>query len=530
MFSLSPVILHLFIRALAENKLYLSIAVGFILLISGYFDFRIAYVISGMLFLYFVYHVIYLEKFRLRSSVVKLKFLVLVLVFMLGNAYWLISIFLSNSLSNNVLFDRGLFGNDFFHVLYALTMHHPFWSGSEPTAFVTQTVPIHFFLIPVVAFSGLYVARKNKLVMFFGAVSLVGIFLSKQSGQPFPGVYQWLFDHVPGFNAFREASKFYFIIALGYSVLIGAFSQWLLQRGAGKYQSMSRFAVICIGGLFLINAAPLIGGNFGTLFVQRSIPDDYVKLNEFINRQPDYFRTLWIPTVSRWATFSQQHPILSFDAMVQSPWRNISGYKVNEYYARGETMLNTFKNQPFNGLLDMSSVKYIIVPLQDTDNADDFIKDYGTPRKRYVNVLSKIPYLTRINAGTKTVIVYENKDFYPKLYLDQGKPVKVRSTRPTKYEVYIPKISDPARMHFAETFDTSWRTDPITPHSKNEAGFNTFFIDPKRVQTPSKITLEFTTQSYVPSGTAITIVSLLLFAGLLKYDYQKFHEKNSKKK
>jgi len=71
------------------------------------------------------------------------------------------------------------------------------------------------------------VGRKNKDVVFFGVVALIGILLSKQVDDPFPGLYPWLFKNVPGFNAFREASKFYFLIALGYSVLIGSFVDWL---------------------------------------------------------------------------------------------------------------------------------------------------------------------------------------------------------------------------------------------------------------------------------------------------------------
>jgi len=37
-----------------------------------------------------------------------------------------------------------------------------------------------------------------------------------------------LYDNLPGFNAFREASKFYVLIALGYAVGIASLVEWLL--------------------------------------------------------------------------------------------------------------------------------------------------------------------------------------------------------------------------------------------------------------------------------------------------------------
>ncbi|NCU42685.1 MAG: hypothetical protein EOM19_08355 [Candidatus Moranbacteria bacterium] len=70
--------------------------------------------------------------------------------------------------------------------------------------------------------------KKREYILFFALVALVGMLLGKQVSEPFPTLYNWLYETFPGFNAFREASKFYVLIALGYAVGIASLVDWLL--------------------------------------------------------------------------------------------------------------------------------------------------------------------------------------------------------------------------------------------------------------------------------------------------------------
>lgn len=63
--------------------------------------------------------------------------------------------------------------------------------------------------------------RSSREVWFWVAVAVVGIFLTKGANPPFGEVYNFLFTSVPGFSLFRDSTKFFFLIALSYSVLIG---------------------------------------------------------------------------------------------------------------------------------------------------------------------------------------------------------------------------------------------------------------------------------------------------------------------
>lgn len=57
-------------------------------------------------------------------------------------------------------------------------------------------------------------------MQFFALLALLGVFLSKQVAPPGGVIYKILFEYFPGFSAFREASKFFVLIAMSYSVMI----------------------------------------------------------------------------------------------------------------------------------------------------------------------------------------------------------------------------------------------------------------------------------------------------------------------
>ncbi len=69
-------------------------------------------------------------------------------------------------------------------------------------------------------------------------------------------------------------------------------------------------------------------------------------------------------------------------------------------------------------LFNSSNIKYVVVPLQDIANDDDFFIDYGgredpNIRDWYINQLDQLPYLKRVDIGTKELVVYENTGYKP---------------------------------------------------------------------------------------------------------------------
>lgn len=415
-FALAPLIILLYIKTLEQKKYHLAIITGLFCFFASFYEIRAFYIIALVLFLYFFYYLFIIEKLQIKQVIKNsiLGFLPFIIVILL-NSYWLISI-KSTAFSSTEILSRGLFGNSFMNIIQALALFHPFWTGSGPSGFAVQPLPSYFFIIPIAAILGIWLNRKNKNIIFFGIIALVGILLTKQAGEPFPNLYQWLYNYLPGFNAFREASKFYFLIALSYSVLIGAFITWLWKNWTKtKWQIYGKYILtIIIAFIFLWNIKPLITTEIKTLFVSRKIPNDYIILKDFILKQRNYFRTFWTPTNSRWSIYTNNHPKVSNVLTIQDDWKNFYSNKKNQLIQK--KIVNIYKKSFSEYLLNNSSSKYIIIPIQDTDNDDDFFRHYGKSRQFYIDQLNKISFLKKINIGTKELAIFENKNYLPHIY------------------------------------------------------------------------------------------------------------------
>ncbi|OGZ67606.1 MAG: hypothetical protein A3D35_02450 [Candidatus Staskawiczbacteria bacterium RIFCSPHIGHO2_02_FULL_34_9] len=415
--SLSSLVILFFIKTLETKKISTAIITGLISFLCSAYEARVFYIMASVLFLYYLYYTFIIDRISLKN-ILKNSFLALlpILITLLLNLYWIMPFLNISTIKQNDIFSSDLFGNGYLNIMRSLTLFHPFWTGTKLTDFVAQPIPLYFWFIPIFAFAGLIINRKNKNVIFFGIISLLGIFLAKQSADPFPDVYLWLFKNFPGFSIFREASKFYYLIALGYSILIGSFVDWLIKLKVNSFKKYgSYFLIGFIAFIFLWNTKPLIIGEIGTMFVQKNIPNDYIVFKKFILDQNASFRILGTPDSSRWSIFTNDHPNISNANIINNKWKDFT----DEFLAsQGSRPINqsitSIFNQPFTGqLLSAASIKYVIVPIQDTANDDDFFQYFGKDRNYYISVLDKETSLKKINIGTKDLVVYENEEALP---------------------------------------------------------------------------------------------------------------------
>jgi hypothetical protein len=546
-YSLTPFIIYFYQKTLEEKNIRYALITSLMAFVASYYEFRGFYILCIILFLYYVYYTLIIDKARRLNQFLNLSFyaglpIILALIF---NSYWILGLGKVGAITSNPFFERGLFGNEFVNINYAITLFHPFWTDKEPAEFIIQNLPFYLWLIPVFAFLGLYLHRKNRDVLFFGIVAILGIFLTKQVAQPFSGIYPWFYENFPGFNAFREASKFYFLIALGYSVLIAGFVDWIWRNWKKKgIQTYGKyFLTFVIAFIFLWNTKPLITGEIGTLFVPRTIPADYLVVKDLILKQDNYFRTLWIPTYSRWSIYTNNHPELSAVNLINAEWNTFIRNKRNENVTEAKLMRNVLNLSFSNNLLDASSVKYVIVPLRDTANDDDFFVHYGNDREFYINALDELDYLKRIDIGTEEIAVYENADFRPHIYstttqeqISKNIPysqVRHEMINPTEYRVKLENVKNPLYLNFSESFHPQWKVRvgefnwfhvlinknyflPDDNHFKNEAQLNSFYIKPEEIcqnfscrknsdsSFDMDMTLYFAPQSYMYLGGIIS--------------------------
>lgn len=574
-FALSPLVIYFFIRMLEEKKNYLVIITTLLSFSITAYEFRVFYILSFVLLFYFLYYSFFIDKVSVKNILANFKFTTLpVFLLFLLNFYWIFGLFKTGSIVSNEIFNRDLFGNDFMNILRSITLFHPFWTGTRVESFIVQSIPSYFWLVPIFAFVGLFLNRKNKSILFFGFISLLGIFLSKQVAEPFGGVYEWLFENFPGFNAFREASKFYFLIALGYSVLIGAFVAWLWENwNKQKWKIYTKyFLTLLVSIIFLWNTKPIITGEIGTMVIPRKIPNDYLILKNFISNQNNYARTLWIPRDSRWSFYAKNYPKISNVGIIGYEWKNFVNLSENEErLPLQERILDVYTKNFSDKLFDTSSIKYIIVPIQDIANDDDFFVNYGgrdNPKIRdwYVSELNKVDWMKKIDIGTKELVVYENENYRSHIYATKEKEtiyrevpyekVEFEQKNPTQYKISLKNVSLPVYLNFSENFHPDWKLRagdfswlraiieksyflPDDFHIKNNANLNSFKIDPEFIkqnysdsysENPDgsinlDLTLYFKPQSYFYLGLIISSATLAICLGYLAYHFARRNKK-----
>ncbi len=456
--SFLPLVLYFFIVALERYSYKHIILSALASLVCIIYEPRIFYIILGILFIYTIFQLCFEAGTNKSKTKIFLLFLNFACIVVFLNIYWLITLINAGSLVNNELFSRGLWGNEYLDISHAITAMHPWWNGRTLSVFDKQPIAFRFWLIPFIAFLGLVFQASNRKVLFFGLLAIIGILLSKQSDYPFPHLYQWLYTNFPGFNAFREASKFFIMVVLSYSVLIGSLIVSVSEFKIKAYIKQTLIFGIVL--LFLWNAKPIFTGSMQKLFLAREVPNDYLVLKDYILNQDDYFRTLWIPGQSRWAPYTNNHPAVNAVSIINSDWKDLAPTNMKVDAQVG----NILNQEYFKTLIDDSSIKFIIIPIKDEiSEGDEIFLNYGE-REFYITVLDHLSYLNRVDIGTKDLIVYENKDYKPHIFL---------STNPTLVKddmtAFSGKISGLSTLLFS---------DDIHDFTSMKARINNFELNP----------------------------------------------------
>ncbi len=526
-FSLLPLIIYLFIESLDKKRVLYSFICGMLLSIGGYYEPRIVYIILFILFVYYIFTLFIIKKTLKNIFEYSYLALIPILIYLAFNLYWIIPLFNTGNVLSNEIFSRELFGNEFLKLRNALTLYHPFWSSNGPEIFSINNPPIYYWLVPLFAILGLLKNINNKKIIFFGILSIFGILLTKQSSAPFAGLYLWLFENFPGFNAFREASKFFSLIAISYAVLIPSFFD--KAKFKNKYIFLILFSALSL--IFIYNLKPLVIGSMGTMFVERTIPNDYQILRNKINSDNEYFRTLWIPNYSRWGTLSNEHPKIGLIELINSDWRSyLKNINIKEHATEGEVMNDFLKGPDIRNLMSNYSVRYVVIPLEDTENEDNFFEYYGVGRDSYINSVRNLEFLNEVDLGMKNVLLFENKEYRKHFWTNDIPQTEIHiiNASPTKYEVMIKNIDKSFVLNFSDLYHPNWQVELgnnyIIKSDKSEYGSNSFKIDYSVLREKDLInnnelviSVEFESQKYVKLGflAGVEIICLIIISAIV---------------
>ena len=125
--------------------------------VVGAYDSRIMLVLGIEIVIFAVWHILSDGNIIPRL----LSFIKRSLLFGLGvitlNAFWILPFANLSGLSQDGIFNRGLFGNDFFNSLYALIgKPSNFTVFGQSTSFINKSIFILEWLVPLLAFYALY--------------------------------------------------------------------------------------------------------------------------------------------------------------------------------------------------------------------------------------------------------------------------------------------------------------------------------------------------------------------------------------
>jgi len=548
-YAIAPLVLGLFIQLINDSKtndewlIKKALFTGMILAVQVSFEPRLAFItlmaVGGYLLLQ-----LFNSKLRMTSLAKNLGIPLIVTFFL--HFYWLLPSLILRKASFSPTFTFGGWAEflSFGQFSDSLSLLHPNWP--ENIFGKTYFFRPEFLLLPILAFSTLLFSQRiknlvqKKNLLFFASLGLMGAFLAKGTNPPFGEVYLWLFKNVPGMNLFRDASKFYLLTALSYSILIPFSLSEIHKRLSTKNllfstkNYLTRIFLLLVFCYLLLLIKPAIGGELNGTFKTKKIPHDYLVLKEFLISQPEFFRTFWVPKQQRFGFHSNNHPVISSesfstDTVCLEPF---CSFRVEMPENWGEKCfpndrcyvreLSFFLNPQTEKVLAAMAIKYIIVPFDSEGEIFMAERQYNHQQREEVETfLETIAWLEKVEV-TEKIAVYQVSDYQDHFFLADASVVKsIKMINPTKYLVSLEIDQPPATLVFSETYDELWqmKIDGETISSQLYLGFlNSFFIE----QTGDlEVMVEFSGQQYVYWGGIVSLLTLLLSGGYLVFSFRQ---------
>lgn len=573
-FAFAPLALNLLLIAIEKNrpKHWVTLAV-FVSLLACY-ELRVTFIVVLVMALFMAVYCLPKIQFYWKNIAV------FGILFVGLNVFWILPTILGGLQADvAAVANRGLFGSFLFDLPHAITISDASWTGSYPEInFIKQPVMLTSWIVPFLALLSPLIVKKSRrlLAILFLLIAIIGILLTKQSSPPWPSLYLWLYERAPGFNLFREASKFYLLTAIGYSGLLALGMEGVLARLRGRSKRIFMvFATVLFLALAAYNTKPLITGEIGTMFKPRTISNDYVVFEKYINKQDGFFRTLWVPRYSKWGALSIEHPVVSLAGANATSWSRYIGKDIAADQSKPQNVVAILKRNDAQAILASNSIKYVIIPIKDVQNDDNFFISYGNSRQYFIDEFKELKYLKQVDIGTKDLLVYKNEQYVSRM---QSRSLTFKQIKPTKYLVSIKGIKSLTVLRFNEAYHVGWKLygdhnlelrgqkiehplstttevlddyrfmqgedinylwrEPVfsQKHKETESGLNEWVLDvstikktlPRnsyRINRDGSIDVDlvvyFKPQSYFYLGLIISVLTLLSCIGYLIWDWQK---------
>lgn len=346
-FALYPFAFYVVHKAVESGRLSYKLLSGIVVALLGFADPRIALLFLVVAVAYIIFRALAEDMAHIAETIKQYSFLLffLLVIPMILHSYWIITtVFFSNMTSQDVLG-----GSDstihlsFMNLSHVLTLYAPHWP--ENIFGKTTTIQPIFYLFPITIFSAALIL-KRPIVWFFVVISLLSAFLTKGVNPPFEQAYNYLTTTLPGFDLFRDPSKFYVPLVLAYTVIFALFVEyvfaslpkWLNQgiivtpkswpeivtqyfpklarkktlQSARLARYSKQLPWVWLGGMYVLLLVVAREAFFHTMqgtLRAHPLQDQYQTLAQ--NRQSEtFYRSLWIPQKDPFVLQDANHPIV----------------------------------------------------------------------------------------------------------------------------------------------------------------------------------------------------------------------------
>lgn len=146
------------------------------------------------------------------------------------------------------------------------------------------------YLLPLFALTGL-ANREVRKTLFLIALAIAGLIFTLGISPPFEAIYTFLFEHVFLFKPFRDVSKFLLLYLFALSLLV---PYVLIYIHRFNKRVMIMVAIFIVSVILFTNPT-FTTGNFRNTVVSFSLPEKYLKLKNFLNRDKGTYRVAVYP-------------------------------------------------------------------------------------------------------------------------------------------------------------------------------------------------------------------------------------------
>ena len=251
------------------------------------------------------------------------------------------------------------------------------WTGANPAPYVQGLLNPTFLILPLAAFIVLTRRKISPEVLWLALCAIVFAFLGKTNTAPFGSIYNWIFAHVPGFNLFREGSKFLYPVVAAYSALIPlslkSLSEVIKTAGRNAKILIRLTQVALLATLLSLSGAclwSLFNGSLLATTIPTVEPKSFVQLTQQLNRDRSPGQLLWFGgpvfrtangVLHSYNIASPVHPFDQLNGNTQSlipaaddPFQNFCPVHSQPYCYVNSTLL------PY--LLGQTNTTYIVIP------------------------------------------------------------------------------------------------------------------------------------------------------------------------